>query len=166
MDSKLYRAIVDLKTALQSCRVDDGFNFDVDAASVLLDPADLTKFSGPLPVYLIGVPELTIARTYENAQQIREVISVSVFVRMDTASDVPQDGEKWEIAAKLFADTERALMGNRPGADWPANIQRDGTAIDTRLKQSAAPFSDIAGPQVFVEIPIEIRMNPRPVGAP
>ena len=156
-DSVEYDIALDLQAALQAISIAGGYNFDVEAAAVSLNPDDFTPeiLLGSVlhdPFFLI-LGEAGRSIRYSGANQLLELVPFTIFAATDVELLDPLS--KLAAIQQLHADIETALV---------VDVTRGGRATDTRIvdKQHDTPTGSR---RVLVIVQVHVRLH-RQYGAP
>lgn len=141
-----------LQAALQAVAIAGGYNFDVKASSVVLDPQDLTAVaSTETPFFVLADGKLRTEGGTSRPVAVKSYIDVSLCARVDAAS---ADKDAKTIAAwTLYADIEKALL---------VDPQRGGLALYTYPdyeNQTAFYYGLPAQTFVLLEIPVRVALQ-------
>lgn len=152
-----YQILLDLQTALRGISVVGGYNYDVLADAVSIDPTDeasgLFLNSLAMQPYLIIEVAQNREITYFPAHQMREVIPIDIWAAKDAEPLVP--ASRLQTFQRLCADIEQALA---------VDVTRGGLATDTRVANKQPNYM-VGGQRVVVAVQTEIRLY-RTYGAP
>ena len=155
-DSQRLAMLKGLQTSLRAIRVADGYHYTIRPTSVVLDRRDLATIPPTeLPFFCVFSPTPG-DRGKIASKLVKEVVTVNLYGRVD-ANGTAED-RKTTAVENLIADIEKALV---------ANLNLGGVAIDVWMRSpeesSIALGNDNA---IGLTVPVEVRLQQRPYGAP
>ena len=155
-DSLEYLSVIDIQTALKNISIGGGYNHNVDAGAVSVDPADhievLTGALSHAPFFIVEVsPGREIG--YSGGNQTREFIPLDVTAAHDAEQLDPTS--RLSVFQQLCADIEKAIT---------VDITRGGRVTDTRIVEKQMGMM-VGGQRVIAVVQLELRLH-RTYGSP
>lgn len=153
----VFAIVLDVQAAIQAIATGAGYNYDVKATSVVIDPKDLTAVpSTETPFTVVGDPEVgsrDFAGSRPNA--IKDRFTIRLMTRVEAPGT---DRARKTLAAWLWAADVETKLSRDP--------QRGGRALYTYVQQPIVYYSLMpSATAIVIEIPVEILMQ-RAYGSP
>jgi hypothetical protein len=143
-----YQVLTNLRDAIATIRVGDGYYYDVRGTGVKLDPNQdveaLVEAGGPRPFVLI---ELN-ADNWQHMPSMRARIDLAATIHWVTDSDPTRDVDRIQTYLQGCSDIEKLLI---------VDLQRGGLVIDTRIVRRTFD-TQVDGSLVWASIEIVMPM--------
>lgn len=153
----LLAVILHMQASLQGIRTAAGYRTDVRPSCVVIDPVDLVT-AAETPFVVLGHRIEPQGRTFGRSRPngIQDIWRVVLEARVDAPGS--DTARKLTAAANFVADVEQALVDDfGHGAGW--GITRGGLVLDTRVAQETQYLSPGNQHAVYLEIPVEVRIQ-------